>query len=61
MRKPTHFDALRVIHHLWVENKINIYEVTNILSSVYKLNLTSLTNGGLTAESEDKKAKYKLQ
>jgi hypothetical protein len=61
MRKPTHFESLRVIHNLWVEGKINVTEVMDILTSVYKLNLTSLTNGGLTAESEDKKTKYKLQ
>ena len=61
MREPTEFETLHVLHSLWVKGILNVTEVMDILLTHYKLRLTSLTNGGITAETLDKNQKYKLQ
>jgi hypothetical protein len=60
MNKPTEFETMRVLHYLWSNKHITAFDVKHLLLVEYNLKLSTLTNGGISAEDIEQKTKYKL-
>ena len=61
MRNATKFETLRVLYSLWRKGEMETAQVRHLLITSCLLQLTSLTNEGITAETPDGKIKYKLK
>ena len=61
VRKSTEFETLRVLHTLWRSKDLDIVKVKTILKETYNLELTTLTNGEISAQSPDGKEKYSIK
>jgi hypothetical protein len=58
--KATEFETLRVLHTLWKNKDLDTLQVKNCLWEAYRLLLTVLANGEISAQSVDGKQKYKI-
>ena len=58
--QATEFETMRVLHNLWSKNLIYTAQVIVTLQQSKQLQVTSLTLGGMTAESFDGRQKYNL-
>ena len=58
--QATPAEALKVLHNLWKKRQIETSQVKHLLLTGYFLNLTSITNGGITAEAHDGSSKYSI-
>ena len=61
VRRSTEFETLRVLHTLWRSRDLDIVKVKTILKETYNLELTTLTNGEISAQSPDGKNKYSIK
>lgn len=61
MRPATTFETLHVFYTQWKKGHMKPAEVKHKLLTSCFLHLTSLTNGGITAESVDGKTKYSIK
>jgi hypothetical protein len=61
MRSATTVEMLYTLHTLWKEGQLETAKVRHILLTSCFLYLTSITNGGITAESQDGKQKYSIK
>lgn len=61
VRRSTEFETLRVLHTLWRSRDLDIVKVKTILKETYNLELTTLTNGEISAQSPDEKEKYSIK
>lgn len=61
VRRSTEFETLRVLHTLWRSRDLDIVKVKTILKETYNLELTTLTNGEISAQSPDGKEKYSIK
>jgi hypothetical protein len=61
VEKATEFETLRVLHTLWRKGQMETAQVKHLLKTSYFLELTSITNGGITAQSPDGKTKYSIK
>lgn len=55
------FDTLKTLHDLWKNKHITAFKVKLLLKKEYDLELTSITNEGIKAESTDGKSKYSIK
>ena len=61
MRPATKFETLHTLHTLWKKKQMETAQVKHLLKTNCFLELTSITNGGITAESPDGKQKYSIK
>jgi hypothetical protein len=61
IEKATQFEVLRVLYTFWKDRDIDTSKVKTILKESYNLELTSITNTGITAQSPDGKSKYSIK
>ena len=61
MRPATKVETLHTLHTLWKKGQMETSQVKHLLKASCFLQLTSITNGGITAESLDGKEKYSLK
>ena len=61
MNKATEFETLRVLHTLWKKKQMETAQVRHLIKTSCFLELTSITNGGITAQSMDGKQKYTIK
>lgn len=61
MIKPNEFDTLKVLHYLWGKGQMETAQVRHLIKTSCFLELTSITNGGITAQSIDGKSKYSIK
>lgn len=61
MIKPNEFDTLQVLHYLWKKGQMETAQVRHLIKTSCFLELTSITNGGITAQSIDGKQKYSIK
>lgn len=61
MEAATTFETLRVLHNLWRSKQVTVTKVKQILKETYDLELTSITNRKIKAESLDGKSKYSIK
>jgi hypothetical protein len=59
--KATEFETLRVLHTLWKNKDLDALQVKNCLWEAYGLLLTVITEGEISAQSEDRKQKYSIK
>ena len=55
------FDTLKTLHHLWKSRKISVVRVKSLLKKEHDLELVSITNEGIQAESADGRNKYSIK
>jgi len=55
------FDTLKTLHSMWKNKHITTFKVKSLLKKEHDLELTSLTNEGIKAESKDGKSKYSIK
>jgi hypoxanthine-guanine phosphoribosyltransferase len=55
------FDTLKTLHHLWKSRKISSVKVKSLLKKEHDLELVSLTNEGIQAQSVDGRSKYSIK
>lgn len=60
-RRVNKFETLKVLHKVWRHKQISTSQLKHILLATEFLNLTSITNGGISAESFDGKSKYSME
>lgn len=61
MRSATIVETLYTLHTLWKSKNLETATVVRLLKEEFNLELTSITNGGITAESMDGKSKYLIK
>lgn len=61
MRPATTVETLYTLHTLWRKNQMETAQVKHLLKTSCFLDLTSITNGGITAQSIDGKTKYSIK
>lgn len=61
MRPATTIETLHTLHTLWKKNQLQTAQVKHLLKTSCLLELTSITNGGITAQSPDGKNKYSIK
>jgi hypothetical protein len=61
MRPATTVETLYTLHTLWRKGQIQTAQVKHLIKTSCFLELTSITNGGITAESIDGKTKYSIK
>lgn len=61
MRPATTVETLYTLHTLWRQNQLQTAQVKHLLKTSCLLELTSITNGGITAQSPDGKSKYSIK
>jgi hypothetical protein len=61
INKATEFETLKVLHALWKSKGLEAATVRRLLKESYNLELTSITNAGITAQSPDGKSKYSIK
>ena len=61
MRPATVAETLYTLHTLWRKKQIQTAQVRHLIKTSCFLELTSITNGGITAESIDGKTKYSIK
>ena len=61
MNKATEFETMRVLHNLWKKKQMETAQVRHLIKTSCFLELTSITNGGITAQSMDGKQKYSIK
>jgi hypoxanthine-guanine phosphoribosyltransferase len=55
------FDTLKTLHHLWKSRKISSVKVKSLLKKEHDLELVSITNEGIQAQSVDGRSKYSIK
>lgn len=55
------FDTLKTLHSMWKNKHITTFKVKSLLKKEHDLELTSLTNEGIKAESKDGRNKYSIK
>jgi hypothetical protein len=55
------FDTLKTLHSMWKNKNISSVKVKSLLKKEHDLELISLTNEGIKAESVDGKSKYSIK
>lgn len=55
------FDTLKTLHNLWMSRKISSVRVKSLLKKEHDLELVSLTNEGIQAQSPDGRNKYSIK
>lgn len=55
------FDTLKTLHSMWKKKHITTFKVKSLLKKEHDLELTSITNEGIKAESTDGKSKYSIK
>lgn len=55
------FDTLKTLHNMWKNKNISSVKVKSLLKKEHDLELVSLTNEGIKAESVDGKSKYSIK
>jgi hypothetical protein len=55
------FDTLKILHNMWKNKNISSVKVKSLLKKEHDLELVSLTNEGIKAESVDGKSKYSIK
>jgi hypothetical protein len=55
------FDTLKTLHSMWKNKNISSVKVKSLLKKEHDLELVSLTNEGIKAESVDGKSKYSIK
>lgn len=55
------FDTMKTLHSLWKSKKISSVRVKSLLKKEHDLELVSLTNEGIKAESKDGRNKYSIK
>lgn len=61
MRPATTVETLYTLHTLWRKGQMPTAQVKHLVKTSCFLELTSITNGGITAESLDGKQKYSIK
>ncbi|CAB4125625.1 hypothetical protein UFOVP54_186 [uncultured Caudovirales phage] len=61
MRPATTVETLHTLHTLWRKKQMETAQVKHLLKTSCFLELTSITNGGITADSMDGKSKYSIK
>ena len=61
MRPATTVEILYTLHTLWRQNQLQTAQVKHLVKTSCFLELTSITNGGITAQSPDGKSKYSIK
>ena len=61
MRPATTVETLYTLHTLWRKGQMETAQVKHLIKTNCFLELTSITNGGITAESIDGKTKYSIK
>ena len=61
MRPATIVETLYTLHTLWIKGQMETAQVKHLIKTSCLLQLTSITNGGITAESIDGKTKYSIK
>lgn len=61
MRPATIVETLHTLHTLWRQGQIQATQVRHLVKTSCFLELTSITNRGITAESVDGKQKYSIK
>ena len=61
MRPATTVETLYTLHTLWKKKQMETTQVKHLLKTSCFLELTSITNGGITAQSPDGKVKYSIK
>ena len=61
MTAATDIEILLSLHTLWKKGQLQVTQVKHLLLTTCSLKLTSITNGGITAESLDGKSKYSIK
>ena len=61
MRPADKFETMRTLHTLWRKGEIETAKVKQLLLTGHFLHLTSITLGGITAQSPDGKNKYSIK
>jgi hypothetical protein len=61
MRPATIVETLYTLHTLWRKGQIQTAQVKHLLKTSCFLELTSITNGGIAAESMDGQSKYSIK
>lgn len=55
------FDTLKTLHSMWKNKHITTFKVKSLLKKEHDLELVSLTNEGIQAESTDGRNKYSIK
>jgi hypothetical protein len=61
MRPATTVETLHTLHTLWRKGQLQTAQVKHLIKTGCFLELTSITNGGITAQSPDGKIKYSIK
>jgi hypothetical protein len=61
MRPATTVEILYTLHTLWRQNQLQTAQVKHLVKTSCFLELTSITNGGIAAQSPDGKTKYSIK
>jgi hypothetical protein len=61
MRPATTVETLYTLHTLWRKGQLQTAQVKHLIKVSCFLELTSITNGGITAQSPDGKIKYSIK
>ena len=61
MRPATIVETMYTLHTLWRKKQMETAQVKHLLKTSCFLELTSITNGGITADSMDGKSKYSIK
>jgi hypothetical protein len=61
MTAATDIEMLVSLHTLWKQGHLQVAQVKHLLLTSCLLELTSITNGGITAQSPDGKTKYSIK
>lgn len=61
MRPATIVETLYTLHTFWRKKQMETAQVKHLLKTSCFLELTSITNGGITADSMDGKSKYSIK
>jgi hypothetical protein len=61
MRPATIVETLYTLHTLWKKRQMETAQVKHLIKASCLLELTSITNGGITAQSIDGETKYSIK
>jgi len=59
--RATEFEALTVFHTLWKSRGLETAAVKRLLKEEFGLELTVISNGEISAQSQDGKTKYSIK
>ena len=61
MKPASTVETLHTLHTLWRKGQLQTAQVKHLSKTSCFLELTSITNGGITAQSPDGKIKYSIK